>query len=185
MGTEADGVYPGRGNRYIGRPSRASRSQRAAVPDAPEPQPAREPGEPAARARGYSVAWVHLPTALMAGVAALQIFLAATSDLTPWKGGGFGMFSTTDRGRFRRVRAFVADAGGERRVSVPGELEFDRLRAQALPSAAALERLARGVARASGAPVARIEVWRIAFDRDDLALRPRLLRAGRWPAKAP
>ena len=39
-----------------------------------------------------------LPVALLMAVATVQVILATAAGLTPWKGGGFGMFSTTDDG---------------------------------------------------------------------------------------
>ena len=39
---------------------------------------------------------------------ALQVTLARTAGLSPWKGGGFGMFSTTDDAGRRHVRVFVS-----------------------------------------------------------------------------
>jgi hypothetical protein len=49
-----------------------------------------------------------LPVALLVSVACVQIILTRTSGLSPWKGGGFGMFSTTDDSGRRRVRVFVS-----------------------------------------------------------------------------
>ena len=37
-----------------------------------------------------------IPPALLALVACVQIGLARFTPLTPWKGGGFGMFATAD-----------------------------------------------------------------------------------------
>ena len=37
-----------------------------------------------------------LPVALLLVVAGVQVALVKTEGLSPWKGGGFGMFSTTD-----------------------------------------------------------------------------------------
>ena len=49
-----------------------------------------------------------LPVALLLAVAGAQMTLARTAGLSPWKGGGFGMFSTTDDAGRRRVRVFVS-----------------------------------------------------------------------------
>lgn len=45
-----------------------------------------------------------LPPLLLAAVALVQFGLAHTTPLTPWKLGGFGMFSTFDNSRTRTVR---------------------------------------------------------------------------------
>lgn len=52
------------------------------------------------------------PSALLAAVALLQIALVYTADLTAWKGGGFGMFSTLDYGTNRRFYAEGLDSNG-------------------------------------------------------------------------
>ena len=48
------------------------------------------------------------PALLLALVAVCQIVLAKTADLTPWKGGGFGMFATLDHNAHRRLEVVVA-----------------------------------------------------------------------------
>jgi hypothetical protein len=47
-----------------------------------------------------------LPLTLVA-VALHQIYLASSAGLTPWKGGGFGMFSSPDRPSYRAVRGHL------------------------------------------------------------------------------
>jgi hypothetical protein len=60
--------------------------------------------------RDRALAWA-LPVVLIV-VALTQITLAHTRDLTPWKGGGFGMFASVDLLSYRPVQAeFVTDAG--------------------------------------------------------------------------
>ena len=48
-----------------------------------------------------------VPAAVLLLVACIQLTLTRTSGLSPWKGGGFGMFSTTDDAGRRSVRVFV------------------------------------------------------------------------------
>jgi hypothetical protein len=58
------------------------------------------------------VAWrAALPVALLLAVAGVQVTLTRTSGLSPWKGGGFGMFSTTDD-TGRRSRRWVSPNAG-------------------------------------------------------------------------
>lgn len=61
---------------------------------------------------------------LLCAIAVAQIAFSQLSTLSPWKGGGFGMFSTVDSpaARFLRIRLVTADQ--EIPVTVP-----DRLRA--------------------------------------------------------
>jgi hypothetical protein len=58
---------------------------------------------------------------LLLAIAGHQIHQARAHNLTPWKGGGFGMFSTVESGGSRIVRTFlvaVGDDGLERRLAV-------------------------------------------------------------------
>lgn len=109
---------------------------------------------------------------LLALLAGLQILLVHTVHLTPWKGGGYGMFSTYDHGGFRTIRAFALDEAGERRLRIPGDLRHEVLRVLDLPSDKRVTLIARALARTAGTPV-RVEVWRLEFDAD---LRPALHR---------
>jgi hypothetical protein len=122
-----------------------------------------------------------LPVSLLIMVAAVQVTLATTAGLTPWKGGGFGMFSTTDDGGRRYVRIFVSAAERSEEITVPPSLDDAARRAAALPVDAHLARLARGVVdreRRHQRPVevVRIETWRIEYARETLAATPRRTR---------
>ncbi len=56
------------------------------------------------------IAWT-MPVVLIV-VALHQVALAHARDLTPWKGGGFGMFASVDRLNYRAVHGtFVTEAG--------------------------------------------------------------------------
>lgn len=59
-----------------------------------------------------------LPPLLLVVVAVAQFGLANTTFLSPWKLGGFGMFSTTDSPGFRVLRIQVETEGGA--YIVPG-----------------------------------------------------------------
>jgi len=56
------------------------------------------------------LAWL-LP-ALLLLVAAVQVTAVLVAGLTPWKGGGFGMFSTVDRLDYRVLRVVADTAAG-------------------------------------------------------------------------
>jgi hypothetical protein len=121
-----------------------------------------------------------LPGALLAALALAQIALSFGVQLSPWKGGGFGMFATNDHGAFRSVRVYALLPGGEERVEVPPELRRAELRVRELPSEGALRRL--GEKLAAEAPQAaglRAEVWRVELDGE---LRPawRKLAEATW-----
>ncbi len=124
--------------------------------------------------------WVAPGAALL--LACTQLALSANTGLSPWKGGGFGMFSTTDHGGFRSLRVHAVGPGGERRLRLPPALAGRSLRARDLPTGRALAHLARE-ARAALAPelaegeALRIEVWRTRFDRETLEPRFERIRA--------
>jgi len=53
-----------------------------------------------------------LPAAILVMVALLQIFLTQTANLSPWKGGGFGMFGAIDAPDMRVIQAEALDQDG-------------------------------------------------------------------------
>jgi hypothetical protein len=123
-----------------------------------------------------------LPTALLLTVAVTQILLTRTADLSPWKGGGFGMFATTDGTAFRYVRLFVDAPERSEELTVPQSLENAALRAQLFPSDHFLLRLGEATAvreRRQGRSVSsvRVEVWKIEFSNRPLRSTERKLRS--------
>jgi hypothetical protein len=134
-----------------------------------------------------STALALAPPALLVLVACVQIFLTRNTGLTPWKGGGFGMFATNDGNQFRYVRLFVDAPDRSEELEIAPSLEDLAARAQALPGAAQLERVARAVVareRRKGRPVetVRVEVWWIDFARGTLKATDRLLRQHQFHA---
>ena len=114
-----------------------------------------------------------LPPLLLTLVALTQIVLARTLDLTPWKGGGFGMFSTLDHSAYRHIDVVVDAPGRSEALEIPASLQDEAARAAACPSDALLRRLAGKIAdreRRNHRPVARVTLtaWRTAFDRETL-----------------
>jgi hypothetical protein len=118
--------------------------------------------------------WVRfVPAFLLLVVAGHQLYLSFTDGLSPWSGGGFGMFSTTDAGGNRHLHAFVLRPGIEREVSVPEALKPLERRSLTLPSNANLRALALELADLpapdhGAATGVRIQVWRTRFDSDTL-----------------
>ena len=122
--------------------------------------------------------WAFLPCAVLVAVAVVQIATALTKDLTPWKGGGFGMFSTADTGMHRQVRAYAVFDDGERLLSLRGR----DLRKRAMLNYPTEERVgayANWVAvqmeRRRPPPRAiRLELWRSAFHPEPPSYRGEL-----------
>src|SRR5262245_64929455 len=97
-----------------------------------------------------------LPPVLLLAIFASQIVLVRTVALTPWKGGGFGMFSTLDHGAYRRVSVIVDAPDRSERVEIAPSIEEEEARAVACPSDRLLRRPALAVAgreRRHGPPV--------------------------------
>ena len=122
-----------------------------------------------------------VPVALLLGVAGMQVALARTADLSPWKGGGFGMFSTTDDSGRRHVRVYVSAAERSEEITITPSLADAASRAAVLPSDGELSRLAYLVVdreRRNSRPVedVRIEAWRIEYAPNTLAATQRLIR---------
>ena len=125
--------------------------------------------------------WAALPAVLLAVTATSQIVLTQVTMLSPWKGGGFGMFATLDGRPFRYVRMFVRAPERSEELAVPPSLEELVASVEILPSPHQLERLARAVVarerrRGRAADEVRVEVWRVQFAAGSLAPRDRLLR---------
>jgi hypothetical protein len=112
-----------------------------------------------------------LPGIILVVVALNQLRLAHTHQLSPWSGGGFGMFSTTDSPARRHIHAFLDADGIRRELVIPPELAEDARRAAALPTR---DRLRRFTDRVAGSELdgpirwqsIEIQVWGTRFDTD-------------------
>jgi hypothetical protein len=85
-----------------------------------------------------------LPAVILVMVALLQIYLAQTANLSPWKGGGFGMFGAIDAPDMRVIQAEGLDQNGNLiHLDVYSALD-DRtiLRIRPLPRQSDLEQMA-------------------------------------------
>jgi hypothetical protein len=123
---------------------------------------------------------VATPAALLVLVATGQMALSGVAALTPWKGGGFGMFSTNDHAAHRTIRIIVTARDRSEEIAISPSLEDAASRAAMLPGRRELERLARLVVereRRHGRPAeaVRIECWRTEYDPTTLVATRRAL----------
>jgi hypothetical protein len=81
------------------------------------------------------------PAILLTVVALAQMVMARTADLSPWKGGGFGMFASADGLPFRSVRLYVTATDRSEETPVPLSLDDLAQRAATLSARRAMERL--------------------------------------------
>jgi hypothetical protein len=89
---------------------------------------------------------------LLCAIACLQIFLALTKSLSPWKGGGFGMFSTVDSPDARFLRIYLINGNEETAVLLPDHLKTLGRELQTIPSAALASDLAQRLAQGTWTP---------------------------------
>lgn len=89
---------------------------------------------------------------LLCAVACVQIYLAMTKSLSPWKGGGFGMFSTVDSPDARFLRIYLINGNEETAVLVPDHLKTLGREVQTIPSTALASDLARRLAHGTWTP---------------------------------
>jgi hypothetical protein len=123
-----------------------------------------------------------LPLVVLLVIAGAQQVLVRTSHLTPWKGGGFGMFSTLDHGAFRGVTIVVNGPDRSETLDTPPSLDEIASRAATCPSDWLLRTLAEGVVareqrHGNAVTEVRISVWRTDFDPVTLNATERQLRA--------
>ena len=79
-------------------------------------------------------------------VASLHVYRVRCCEQTPWKGGGFGMFSTVDQVGARYLRVYLLTDHGELPVAVPRRWQKQATELCAAPHASGLERLAAELA---------------------------------------
>lgn len=106
-----------------------------------------------------------VPAVLLLAVAAVQMTVATTGHLSPWKGGGFGMFASIDGLPFRWLRIQLTAPERSEELAIPPSLDDMARRALTWPHERALDRLARAIVareRRQGRQVdqVRIQVWR-------------------------
>ena len=112
-----------------------------------------------------------LPPALLLLVGSSQVFLAKTQALSPWLGGGFGMFASVEDRRHRHLHLIEERPGVVRELAVPESLRDPLRRALAHPTDRRLRDLARQVASESGLranAVLRLELWQTRYAADTL-----------------
>jgi hypothetical protein len=116
---------------------------------------------------------------LACGIATGQVAFARLGPLTPWKGGGFGMFATIDTPGTRVLNVRVTDVTGQvHRIEFSDHLRGalsprQRSRARAYPSQARLRAIAEAVLLSDLAPKEAAETvgGRLVFDRYALAFQ--------------
>ena len=128
----------------------------------------------------------YLPVSLLFLVACNQIWLHYSAGLSAWSGGGFGMFSTTDAGGNRILRAFAIRPGIRRELSIPEHLDEKVLKTLTLPTNKNLNSIAQQFVELpttdDGVLVSIIvEVWTINYHQETLVPSVSLFRTLEMP----
>lgn len=123
-----------------------------------------------------------IPALVLVAVAGAQIYMARALHLTPWKGGGFGMFSTLDHVPHRSLRVFVEAPRRSEGIEIPPSIEDVATRAVLFPTEAWCLRVAEAVVAREqryDRPVhrVRVEIVKEDIDRVSLAANFALLRS--------
>ncbi len=120
------------------------------------------------------------PVSILLLVALTQVILASQTTLSPWKGGGFGMFAVVDAPGMRILDGFgTLPDGQEVRLDVFGSLKPGlTLRRQSLPNPEELAPMAHGLLTRQWVPVTlqdRAALARIRSDNPGIDLPAELL----------
>ena len=91
----------------------------------------------------------YLAPALLTTLACIQLFLGLNFGLTPWKGGGFGMFSTVDSPGARTIRVYLETDDGEIPTKLPTWRKKYRNYTRSFPTDFRVHRLAVDLAAAT------------------------------------
>jgi hypothetical protein len=119
---------------------------------------------------------------LLISVACGQLWLSYTADLSPWAGGGFGMFSSTDTRGNRHLHAFALRPGIRRELDIPRSLAAGLQHVLVFPTEPNLRAFAAALSSVptpDDGPLQAIElqVWATHFAPDNLQPSSELLRA--------
>ncbi len=126
-----------------------------------------------------------LPVILLLSIAANHFYLVNSQSLSPWLGGGFGMFANTDVDSTRVVFVTIGnDKGDEYPVTLEGEIDKLQQRVRGLPDNEQLTKLAMAVWKSleqdrleeNTHPMTslRIEVWKTIYHAE--TLQPQQIR---------
>jgi hypothetical protein len=130
--------------------------------------------------------------ALLSIVALTQVGESSIGTLTHWKGGGFGMFSTSDSVDARFIKAYILSDKGEVPVTIPDIFSSEEVQLQTWPRQMLLSNLASEMSKVSWlvAPTTRpgllTEANRSAFPALSIpANRPKMVIASTKPDQYP
>lgn len=91
--------------------------------------------------------FVYAAPALLCVIASGQIYVARTTLLSPWKGGGFGMFSTVDSPAARFLRIYLVTQDEEIPILLSSDMNARAQKMRTIPTESGLRNIADDVSR--------------------------------------
>ena len=116
----------------------------------------------------------YLPVIVFFLIAANHFYLVKTAHLTPWLGGGYGMFSTTDYGPSRFIKVYgVKNSVIQEDIEIPEQLSMLARKVRGLPDNKNVGLFAEAIAsylqdNQHSFPVIRIEVLTTQYQPETL-----------------
>jgi len=122
----------------------------------------------------------YLPTLLLIAIAVNQLILANFFSLSPWLGGGYGMFSTTDVGSNRHIHIYAKSEGIIKELIYPRDLKDIVIRTKSFPTDTNLRRLARRISEIeddSALKSIEVRVWKSQYKSKTLHPSSKMLKS--------
>lgn len=125
---------------------------------------------------------LYIAPCLLVAVVVIHLYYVHFYDLSPWKGGGFGMFSTVDRSKTRFIRCYLIGEKHDYPVEIPLSLRNLSMKVSSLPTEERISQLAIALnevqfkERWLYPAGVRVEVWRFRFDSSSQKLKARKFR---------
>ena len=122
---------------------------------------------------------VSIPLFVMTAMLCLQFYLVKQHELSVWRLGGFGMFSTVHDIGTRHVRVLSVTEQGEEAIEFDGLYDYLEERARVLPSDKNLYLFGRDLCRAAEIEPTevnevRVEYWLDSIDFGDMSVSTHL-----------
>jgi hypothetical protein len=112
-------------------------------------------------------------------IAAHQVWLSQTQALSPWLGGGFGMFSSLDSPDRRHLHVFAYNDSIRKELLLPADMQESNQRVQGLPSSNAVsdfDQEVRLMFDIDPSWTLEIQVWGTLYDHKTLMPRGVLIK---------
>ena len=122
----------------------------------------------------------YLPTVVLVAIAVNQLILANFFNLSPWLGGGYGMFSTTDVGSNRHIHIYAKSEGIIKELIYPKELSDLALRTKSFPTDRNLIVLAQRISEIeddSALKSIEVQVWKSQYKSKTLHPSSKMLKS--------